>query len=319
MSFTQSGNGKTQMDAMRVLLAEIDREERDLLGKRAETMREVKSAAESTMIVGGLLALVLSVTLGVWITRSITVPLTELVSVTERLAQGDLTLTVDADTKDEVGMLKRAVHGLVASLREVVSQVSAAATNVASGAEEMSTTAQTLSEGAAQQSSSAEQTSSSMEEMTSSIQQNADNARQTDMLAAKAAADTRVPTAPPYMRGVVNVRGSAIPVVDLRRKLGLQSAVDDVHTRILVLELDVDGERTIIGALADSVRDVVEIDPQEMVEPPRIAMRWRSELIDGMAKHADQFVMILNIVRVFASDVVALDAAAATVVEAAAS
>src|SRR5689334_14775070 len=73
---------------------------------------------------------------------------------------------------------------------------------------------------------------------------------------------TRVPTAPAYMRGVVNVRGSAIPVVDLRMKLGLPSSADDVNTRILVLELDIDGEETVVGALADSVHDVLEIEPQ---------------------------------------------------------
>jgi purine-binding chemotaxis protein CheW len=123
---------------------------------------------------------------------------------------------------------------------------------------------------------------------------------------------TRVPTAPAYMRGVVNVRGSAIPVVDLRLKLGLQRAVDDLNTRILVLELEVDGERAVIGALADSVHDVVEIQPTEVVAAPHIAMRWRSDLIQGMAKRSDQFIMMLDITRVFASDVAVLDAAGAT-------
>ncbi|HEY6876910.1 MAG TPA: chemotaxis protein CheW, partial [Polyangiales bacterium] len=72
---------------------------------------------------------------------------------------------------------------------------------------------------------------------------------------------TRVPTSPHYMRGVVNVRGSAIPVVDLRIKFGLPPAIDDVNTRILVLELELEGERAVVGALADSVHDVIELDP----------------------------------------------------------
>jgi purine-binding chemotaxis protein CheW len=111
---------------------------------------------------------------------------------------------------------------------------------------------------------------------------------------------TRVPTAPHYMRGVVNVRGTAIPVVDLRLKFGLPPLEDTVNTRILVLELHLDGEQTVVGGLADSVHDVFEIEPQEIGEAPRIAMRWRSELIAGMAKRADQFVIILDIDRVFA-------------------
>lgn len=117
---------------------------------------------------------------------------------------------------------------------------------------------------------------------------------------------TRVPTAPHYMRGVVNVRGTAIPVVDLRLKFGLPPLEDSVNTRILVLELSIDGEQTVVGGLADSVHDVFEIEPQEIAEAPRIAMRWRSELIAGMAKRADQFVIILDIDRVFALEAASL-------------
>jgi purine-binding chemotaxis protein CheW len=117
---------------------------------------------------------------------------------------------------------------------------------------------------------------------------------------------TRVPTAPHYMRGVVNVRGTAIPVVDLRLKFGLQPIDDSVNTRILVLELNIDGVSTVVGGLADSVDDVFEIEQQEICEAPRIAMRWRSDVIAGMAKRADQFVIILDIDRVFALEGVAL-------------
>lgn len=117
---------------------------------------------------------------------------------------------------------------------------------------------------------------------------------------------TRVPTAPPYMRGVVNVRGTAIPVVDLRLKFGLPRGTDSVNSRILVLELSVDGQSAVVGGLADSVHDVVEIEPSEIGEPPRIAMRWRSEVIAGMAKRGEEFAIILDIERVFALDGAAL-------------
>jgi purine-binding chemotaxis protein CheW len=117
---------------------------------------------------------------------------------------------------------------------------------------------------------------------------------------------TRVPTAPPYMRGVVNVRGTAIPVVDLRLKFGLPSGVDSVNSRILVLELSIEGQTAVVGGLADSVHDVVEIEPTEIGEPPRIAMRWRSDVIAGMAKRGDEFAIILDIERVFTLDAIAL-------------
>jgi purine-binding chemotaxis protein CheW len=113
---------------------------------------------------------------------------------------------------------------------------------------------------------------------------------------------TKVPTAPPYMRGVVNVRGQAIPVVDLRMRFGLPSIPNSVNTRICVMELDVDGEITVIGGLADSVHEVIELDPSNINPPPRIAMRWRTEFISGMGKRGDDFIIILNVNAVFSSE-----------------
>src|SRR5690348_1316292 len=74
---------------------------------------------------------------------------------------------------------------------------------------------------------------------------------------------TKVPTAPAYMRGVVNVRGTAIPVVDLRLKFGLAPTTDTLHTRIVVLELKIDGEPCVLGGIADSVHEVIELDPSQ--------------------------------------------------------
>ena len=113
---------------------------------------------------------------------------------------------------------------------------------------------------------------------------------------------TRVPTAPSYMRGVVNVRGSAVPIIDLRLKFGLPPVPDTLATRIVVLELVLDGEVAVVGGLADSVHEVIELEPSEIREPPRIAMRWRADLIVGLGKKDDQFLIILDIDRVFASD-----------------
>ncbi|HET9619979.1 MAG TPA: chemotaxis protein CheW [Kofleriaceae bacterium] len=113
---------------------------------------------------------------------------------------------------------------------------------------------------------------------------------------------TRVPTSPPYMRGVVNVRGSAIPVVDLRYKFGLPPTPDTVNTRIVVLELELDGEVAVVGGLADSVHEVLELERSQIREPPRIAMRWRADMIEGLGKKGEQFIIVLDIARVFATD-----------------
>ncbi|MDQ8203874.1 chemotaxis protein CheW [Pelagicoccus sp. SDUM812003] len=113
---------------------------------------------------------------------------------------------------------------------------------------------------------------------------------------------TKVPTAPKYMKGVVNVRGSAIPVADLRLKFGLPEAKETVNSRILVLEITIDGEACVIGGIADSVHEVIELDQSQIDPPPTIAMRWKSEFIHGMGKRNDQFVIMLDIDAVFSSD-----------------
>ncbi len=117
---------------------------------------------------------------------------------------------------------------------------------------------------------------------------------------------TRVPTAPDYMRGVVNVRGKAIPVVDLRLRFGLPQSADTLHTRIVVMELNLDGEATVVGGVADSVHEVIELEPGQIEPPPRIAMRWRTDFIRGMGRRGEQFIIILDIDSVFSSEELAL-------------
>jgi purine-binding chemotaxis protein CheW len=117
---------------------------------------------------------------------------------------------------------------------------------------------------------------------------------------------TKVPTAPEYMRGVVNVRGQAIPVVDLRLRFGLPRSADTVNTRIIVMELELDGETTVLGGIADSVHEVIELEPGNIDPPPRIAMRWRTEFIQGMGKRGDEFIILLDVNAVFSSEELAV-------------
>src|SRR6185437_476466 len=117
---------------------------------------------------------------------------------------------------------------------------------------------------------------------------------------------TKVPTAPACMRGVVNVRGQATPVVDLRLRFGLPQATDTVHTRIIVMELELDGEATVLGGIADSVHEVIELEPGSINPPPRIAMRWRTDFIQGMGKRGDDFIIILDVNAVFSSEELAV-------------
>jgi len=113
---------------------------------------------------------------------------------------------------------------------------------------------------------------------------------------------TRVPTAPDYMRGVVNVRGKAVPVADLRLKFGLPPTSESVNTRIVVMDVCIDGEATVIGGIADSVHEVIELENDQIAPPPRIALRWRNELIRGMGRRGNDFIIVLDIQSVFALD-----------------
>ena len=117
---------------------------------------------------------------------------------------------------------------------------------------------------------------------------------------------TKIPRAPEFMRGVINVRGSVVPVVDMRLKFGMPNAENTSNTRIIVLELDLEGETLVLGALADSVRNVVELDQGQIEGPPKIGSRWRTEFIKGIGKRNDEFIIILDIDRVFSSDELAI-------------
>jgi purine-binding chemotaxis protein CheW len=117
---------------------------------------------------------------------------------------------------------------------------------------------------------------------------------------------TRVPQTPGYMLGVINLRGSVVPVVDLRLKFGLAATATTRDTCIIVLEINADGEATTVGAVADSVEEVLELDAGQIEPPPRIGTRLKTEFIRGMGNHDGRFLIILDIDRVFSVDELSL-------------
>jgi purine-binding chemotaxis protein CheW len=113
---------------------------------------------------------------------------------------------------------------------------------------------------------------------------------------------TKVPQTPDFMRGVINLRGSVVPVIDMRLKFGMSATEHTVNTCIIVVEINLDGDTTVLGALADSVQEVVEMEPQNIETAPHIGTRLNTDFIRGMGKVDGHFVMILDIDRVFSSD-----------------
>ena len=112
---------------------------------------------------------------------------------------------------------------------------------------------------------------------------------------------TKVPGTPEFMRGVINVRGNVVPVVDMRLKFGLTKTEKTVDTCIVVMEIVVDDDTTVLGALVDSVQEVFEIEASHIEPPPRMGTRWRTEFIKGIGKRNDELIIILDIDRVFSS------------------
>ena len=113
---------------------------------------------------------------------------------------------------------------------------------------------------------------------------------------------TKIPRSPEFMRGVINLRGSVVPVVDLRVKFGMSKTEKTRNTCIIIVEVAVDDEQTVLGALADMVDEVIELEPGQIEPAPKIGARLSTEFIKGMGKHNDQFIIILDIDRVFSTD-----------------
>ena len=117
---------------------------------------------------------------------------------------------------------------------------------------------------------------------------------------------TKVPRTPEFMRGVINLRGSVVPVVDLRLKFGMTKTESSVNTCIIITEVTVDNDTTVLGALADSVQEVLDLDAENIAPAPRIGTKLNTEFIRGMGKQNDRFVIILDIDKVFSVDELAL-------------
>jgi purine-binding chemotaxis protein CheW len=110
-----------------------------------------------------------------------------------------------------------------------------------------------------------------------------------------------LPKAPAFVAGVIDVRGKTVPVVNLRLKLGLQTAEVTEQTRILVLELDLEKGPVSVGLLADQVFEVAEIEHEEVEATPDVGVSWNSDYIRGISRLRGSFVILFDIKKLFAS------------------
>jgi len=116
---------------------------------------------------------------------------------------------------------------------------------------------------------------------------------------------TKVPKSPDYMKGVINLRGQVLPVIDTRLKFEMEETEYTNNTCIIVMDLEMEGETVDIGAVVDEVISVIEIEESQVEPPPSIGANYKSDFIHGMAKLEEEFVMLLDMQQVLSSEEIA--------------
>ncbi|HOV15507.1 MAG TPA: chemotaxis protein CheW [Spirochaetota bacterium] len=112
---------------------------------------------------------------------------------------------------------------------------------------------------------------------------------------------TKVPRTPKFMSGVINLRGKVVPVVDLRVKFELEEVEQTIDTSIIIVEVSYDNDVIILGALVDSVKSVIKLEDNMHEPPPKVGLNIDLSFIDSIGKVKEDFVIILNIDKIFSA------------------
>ncbi len=206
----------------------------ELMNKTGVEADQAAAAAQQLILAMAIASLLIAIGFAWWVTRSITRPLAESVAAAHSLADGDLTVKIDVDSQDETGQLKQAMQNMVGKLSHIIGEVRGAADALSSASEQVSATAQSLSQGASEQAASVEETTASMEQMTASINQNTENAKVTDDMATKAAAEAA--------EGGDAVKETVDAMKQIADKIGI---IDDIayQTNLLALNAAIEAAR----------------------------------------------------------------------------
>ena len=216
------------------LLSEVVLHKRDRASEANKQINQIYLSSRTQMIVLIAIAAALGFAIGIFITRSISKPLNRAVDVANSLAEGDLTVSVDADSRDETGRLLASMQHMTERLRSVMADVRSAADSLSSASEEVSATSQSLSQAATEQAASVEETTASVEQMSASIAQNTESAQITDGIAGKAANDA--------VQGGQAVRDMVLAMKQIADKIGI---IDDIayQTNLLALNAAIEAAR----------------------------------------------------------------------------
>ncbi|MGO7730008.1 chemotaxis protein CheW [Rhizobium johnstonii] len=113
--------------------------------------------------------------------------------------------------------------------------------------------------------------------------------------------ETAVPGAQPFVASVINFRGKVIPLADLRLAFGMEASEATIDSRIVVIEVDLQGEQTLVGMRTDKVNEVTTLAKTASEAPPSVGMRWRADYINCLVKRGGEFIILPNLQAIFSS------------------
>ncbi|AXS79358.1 methyl-accepting chemotaxis protein [Dechloromonas sp. HYN0024] len=248
-------------------------------GKEAEQFAQ---NAENLIIFLALGSTLIAIAFSWWVTISITRPINEAVKAATALSEGDLTVKLESDSKDEVGHLMNAMQNMIGKLTQIIGEVRTAADNLTNAAGQVSATAQSLSQSSSEQAASVEETTSSMEQMTASISQNTENAKVTDSMASKAAAEAA--------DGGQAVMQTVDAMKSIADKIGI---IDDIayQTNLLALNAAIEAARA--GDHGKGFA-VVAAEVRKLAERSQVAAQEIGGLASSSVKQAERAGNLLN-------------------------